>query len=47
MIRAFMDSTEIVDYGTRFLRVMSLSFVFLSCMGVLMLRRIFRDEGPR
>ena len=29
MIRAFMDSTEIVDYGTRFLRVMSLSFVFL------------------
>lgn len=105
MIRAFMDSTEIVDYGTRFLRVMSLSFVFLctdfltvgvfqalgmgrnallfaicrklvleipllvllnrlyplyglpfaqlitevflSCMGVLMLRRIFRNEGPR
>lgn len=105
MIRAFMDSTEIVDYGTRFLRVMSLGFVFLctdfltvgvfqalgmgrnallfaicrklvleipllvllnrlyplyglpfaqlitevflSCMGVLMLRRIFRAEGAR
>lgn len=105
MIRAFMDSTEIVDYGTRFLRVMSLGFVFLCtdfltvgvfqalgmgrnallfaicrklvleipllvllnrlyplyglpfaqlitevilcCMGVLMLRRIFRAEGPR
>lgn len=105
MSRAFMDSTEIVDYGTRFLRVMSLGFVFLCidfltvgvfqalgmgrnallfaicrklvleipllvllnrlyplyglpfaqlitevilcCMGVLMLRRIFRAEGPR
>lgn len=105
MIRAFMDSTEIVDYGTRFLRVMSLGFVFLCtdfltvgvfqalgmgrnallfaicrklvleipllvllnrlyplyglpfaqlitevilcCMGVLMLRRIFRAEGAR
>lgn len=105
MSHAFMDSTEIVDYGTRFLRVMSLGFVFLCtdfltvgvfqalgmgrnallfaicrklvleipllvllnrlyplyglpfaqlitevilcCMGVLMLRRTFRAEGPR
>ena len=102
MIRAFMDSAEIVQYGTRFLRVMCLGFVFLcvdflavgvfqalgmgrhalvfaicrklvleipllfllnwlyplyglpfaqliteiflSCMGILMLRRIFRQE---
>ena len=29
MIRAFMDSEEIIAYGTRFLRVMSLGFVFL------------------
>lgn len=29
MIRAFMDSEEIIAYGSRFLRVMSLSFVFL------------------
>ncbi|UWP67174.1 MATE family efflux transporter [Subdoligranulum variabile] len=29
MIRAFMDSDQIVGYGTRFLRVMSLGFVFL------------------
>lgn len=29
MIRAFMDSGEIVEYGTRFLRVMCLGFVFL------------------
>lgn len=29
MIRAFMDSAEIIGYGTRFLRVMSLGFVFL------------------
>lgn len=29
MIRAFMDSGEIVAYGTRFLRVMCLGFVFL------------------
>lgn len=29
MIRAFMDSEEIVGYGSRFLRVMSLGFVFL------------------
>lgn len=29
MIRAFMDSDEIVAYGTRFLRMMSLGFVFL------------------
>lgn len=29
MIRSFMDSDEIVAYGTRFLRVMSLGFVFL------------------
>lgn len=29
MIRAFMDSAEIVGYGTRFLRVMSLGFAFL------------------
>lgn len=29
MIRAFLDSAEIVDYGTRFLRVMCLGFVFL------------------
>ena len=29
MIRAFMDSEEIVGYGTRFLRVMCLGFVFL------------------
>lgn len=29
MIRSFMDSNEIVGYGTRFLRVMSLGFVFL------------------
>lgn len=29
MIRAFMDSAEIVQYGTRFLRVMCLGFVFL------------------
>ena len=104
MIRAFMDSEEIVGYGVRFLRVMSLGFVFLcvdfltvgvfqalgmgrqallfaicrklvleipllfvlnrfyplyglpfaqfitevflSCMGFLMLRRIFRQDGP-
>ena len=29
MIRAFMDSEEIIAYGSRFLRVMSLGFVFL------------------
>lgn len=29
MIRIFMDSEQIVGYGTRFLRVMSLGFVFL------------------
>ena len=29
MIRAFMDSEEIIGYGSRFLRVMSLGFVFL------------------
>lgn len=29
MIRSFMDSEEIIAYGTRFLRVMSLGFVFL------------------
>lgn len=29
MIRAFMDSAEIVQYGTRFLQVMCLGFVFL------------------
>ena len=102
MIRTFMDSAEIIQYGTRFLRVMCLGFVFLcvdflavgvfqalgmgrhalvfaicrklvleipllfvlnwlyplyglpfaqliteiflSCMGILMLRRIFREE---
>lgn len=104
MIRAFMDSEEIIGYGSRFLRVMSLGFVFLctdflavgvfqalgmgrnallfatcrkvvleipllillnhfyplyglpfaqlitkvvlSCMGIVMLRRIFRMEKP-
>lgn len=103
-IRAFMDSEEIIGYGSRFLRVMSLGFVFLctdflavgvfqalgmgrnallfatcrkvvleipllillnhfyplyglpfaqlitevvlSCMGIVMLRRIFRMEKP-
>lgn len=29
MIRTFMDSEEIIAYGSRFLRVMSLGFVFL------------------
>lgn len=29
MIRVFLDSEEIIQYGTRFLRVMSLGFVFL------------------